>query len=336
MSDTETHQQHRETIIIGSGVAGLSAGVYAARADNNPLIIEGDEPGGQLTLTTEVANYPGFDTALSGPQLIQNMKKQATQFGADIIHGIVEEITHDTRPFVITLRNGNTYTADAVIVASGASARTLGIPGEDELFGYGVSTCATCDGAFFRDEDMVVVGGGDAACEEANFLTKFANKVYLVHRRDELRAEAYWKNQVKSNPNIEIVWNTEVTGINGSVEQGVSSVETVYHPDGKPTEKRATNGDDVTHGQIETGAVFLAIGHVPNTGFLEDTGVELDDEGYIITSNNTGEQQTATKVDGIFGAGDVVDYHYQQAITAGAMGCKAAIDVDEYLSNTEK
>lgn len=329
---TEQNIEHRKLIIIGSGIAGLSAGIYAARANNNPLIIQGDEPGGQLTLTTEVANYPGFDDAISGPELVQKMKTQAKQFGAEITHGIIENVSDDTRPFTVSFTNGTKYTCDSLIVASGASARTLGIPGEDEMFGHGVSTCATCDGAFFKGEDMVVVGGGDAACEEANFLTKFADTVYLVHRREELRAEAYWEDKIIQNDDIEIVWNTEVTEIHGSAENGIESVTTVSHPDGNPTEKQS-NGETVFTDSIETGAVFIAIGHTPNTNFLSDTGVRLTPDNYVVTQNGSGSQQTATDVDGIFAAGDVVDYHYQQAITAGGMGCKAAIDADEFLSD---
>ncbi len=183
--------EHRRLIIAGTGIAGLTAAVYAARSNNDPLVIEGDEPGGQLTLTTEVDNYPGFPEGISGPDLINRMKEQAERFGTDLINGIVESVDDSTRPFRVEMKNGDVYTADAVIAASGASARTLGVPGEDELMGYGVSTCATCDGAFFRDEDMLVVGGGDAAMEEAHFLTKCADTVYVAHRREQFRAEDY-------------------------------------------------------------------------------------------------------------------------------------------------
>jgi thioredoxin reductase (NADPH) len=323
---------HRELIITGTGIAALSAAIYAARSNHHPLLFEGDEPGGQLTLTTDVENYPGFSEGISGPELIQEMKDQAGRFGAEFEHGVVEYIDDSARPFRVELSNGDVYTADAVVVASGASARTLGIPGEDELMGQGVSTCATCDGAFFRGEDMVVVGGGDAAAEEASFLTKFADTVYLVHRRDELRAEDYWADRIDEQVeagDIEVLWNTEAVEVHGSPEEGVTGATLVRHPDGHPTQKLE---DDATERfDLDVGAFFVAIGHTPNTSFLEDTGVKLDDEGYLRTAGGKGGGQTATDVDGIFGAGDVVDYHYQQAVTAAGMGCKAAIDADAYL-----
>jgi thioredoxin reductase (NADPH) len=325
---------HRNLVIAGSGIAALTAGVYAARSNNDPLLFEGDEPGGQLTLTTEVENYPGFPEGISGPELINEMKEQAKRFGADIEHGIVESVDDSTRPFRVELNTGDVYTADAVIAASGASARTLGIPGEDELMGFGVSTCATCDGAFFRGEDMVVVGGGDAACEEASFLTKFADTVYLVHRREELRAEDYWQDRIMEKQeagDVKILWNTEAVEVHGSQADGVDHVSLVRHPDGHPTAKL---DDDATEQmELDVGAFFVAIGHTPNTDYLEATGVELDDAGYIQTAGGTGGNQTATGVEGIFGAGDVVDHHYQQAVTAAGMGCKAAIDADDYLES---
>ncbi|WP_435095618.1 FAD-dependent oxidoreductase [Halarchaeum sp. P4] len=326
--------EHRELIIAGTGIAALTAGIYAARSDNDPLLFEGDEPGGQLTLTSDVENYPGFPEGINGATLVNDMKEQAKRFGADIEHGIIEDVDDSERPFRVTLSNGDVYTADSVIAASGASARTLGIPGEDELMGFGVSTCATCDGAFFRGEDMAVVGGGDAAAEEAVFLTKFADTVYLVHRRDELRAEDYWEQRVQEKVDegdIEVLWNTEATEIHGSEEDGVESVDLVHHPEGHPTEK--LDDEDTEERSLDVGAFFVAIGHTPNTAYLEDTGVELDDEGYIQTAGGHGAGQTATGVDGLFGAGDVVDYHYQQAVTAAGMGCKAALDADEYLEN---
>jgi thioredoxin reductase (NADPH) len=329
---TDDVVEHRKLVIAGSGIAALSAAIYAARSNNDPLLFEGDEPGGQLTLTSEVENYPGFPEGISGPELIQDMKTQARRFGAELEHGIVESVDDTVRPFRVELSNGDVYTADAVIVASGASARTLGIPGEDELMGQGVSTCATCDGAFFRGEDMVVVGGGDAAAEEASFLTKFADTVYLVHRRDELRAEDYWADRVQDqveDGDIEVLWNTEAVEVHGSPEEGVTGATLVRHPDGHPTAK--LDDDETEQLELDVGAFFVAIGHTPNTEFLEDTGVELDDAGYVQTVGGTGGGQTATDVEGIFGAGDVVDYHYQQAVTAAGMGSKAAIDADDYL-----
>jgi len=333
-ADADDGGDHRRLVIVGSGIAALTAAIYAGRSNNEPLLIEGDEPGGQLTLTTDVDNYPGFPEGINGSELINRMRKQAQKFGADIEHGIVTEVDDTVYPFEVTLSNGKSFTADAVIAASGASARTLGIPGEDELMGYGVSTCATCDGAFFRDEDMIVVGGGDAAMEEANFLTKFADTVYLVHRREEFRAEDFWidrtMEQVEEGA-IELVKNTEVTEIHGSPEDGVDHVHLISHPEGHPSEKQEA-GESVEEDVMDVGAVFLAIGHTPNTSYLEETAVELDEEGYIITEGGRGGDQTKTDVEGIFGAGDVVDFHYQQAVTAAGMGSEAALDADEWLA----
>ncbi|SFG03852.1 thioredoxin reductase (NADPH) [Halopelagius inordinatus] len=338
--DADDFVEHRRLIIAGSGISGLSAAIYAGRSNNDPLVFEGDEPGGQLTLTTEVDNYPGFPEGISGPELIQNMREQSERFGAEIRHGIVESVEgpdSEGRPFTLTLKNGDVYTADAIIAASGASARTLGVPGEDELMGYGLSTCATCDGAFFRDEKIVVVGGGDAAMEEANFLTKFASTVYLVHRREEFRAEDYWIDRVQEKVDdgeIELMLNTEVTELHGSPEEGIDRVTLVRHPEGHPTER--LDDPETEEFDFDAGAVFYAIGHTPNADFLEGTGVERDADGYVKTKGGTDGGQTATDVPGIFGAGDVVDYHYQQAATAGGMGVKAALDADSYLEDVER
>ena len=328
--------EHKRLIVAGSGIAGLTAAIYAARSNNDPLVLEGDEPGGQLTLTTDVENYPGFPEGISGPDLINNMKEQAKRFGAEVKNGVIEDVDASGRPFRVEMANGDVYTADALIAASGASARTLGIPGEDAMMGYGVSTCATCDGAFFRGEEMIVVGGGDAAFEEANFLTKFAEKVYLVHRREEFRAEDYWIDRVQEKVDdgeIEIVRNTEVTEIEGSPEEGVETVSLVRNPEGYPSDK--LDDPETEAFEMEVGALFVAIGHTPNTGYLEGTGVEMDDAGYIKTKGGKGGGQTKTGVPGLFGAGDVVDFHYQQAVTAAGMGCKAALDADDYLETIE-
>lgn len=326
---------HRPLIIAGSGISGLSAAIYAARANNEPLVFEGDEPGGQLTLTTEVENYPGIDESVSGSELIQQMKNQAEKFGTEIQHGIIETIDDSERPFTVTLENGDIYTCDALIAASGASAKTLGVPGENELFGYGVSSCATCDGAFFRGEEMLVVGGGDAAAEEATFLTKFASKVYVAQRRDELRAEGYLRDRLlekEEEGEIEILWNTEVEEITGTKEDGVHKVNLVKHQDGYP-KKKLEEGESVERDELEVGAVFLAIGHTPNTEYLEDTEVLLDDDNYIIVENGRGGGKTKTGVEGLFAAGDVVDHHYQQAATASGMGVMAAMDANDYLED---
>ena len=328
---------HRRLIVAGTGIAGLTAAIYAGRSNNEPLVLEGDEPGGQLTLTTDVANYPGFPDGIGGPELVQKMKDQAEQFGAELDHGIVEDVTtRDDDTIAVSVSNGDQYTCDAFIAASGASARTLGVPGEDELMGYGLSTCATCDGAFFRGEDMLVVGGGDAAMEEATFLTKFADTVYIAHRREEFRAEDYWVERVQEKADegeIEIMRNTELLEVHGSPAEGVSHVTLARNESGYPKE----NLDDPETETFDhdVGAVFLAIGHTPNTEYLEGTGVGMDEAGYLETAGGEGGGQTETAVDGIFGAGDVVDYHYQQAITAGGMGCKAAMDADEYLESIE-
>jgi thioredoxin-disulfide reductase len=344
----EEAADHRRLIIAGTGIAGLTAAIYAGRSNNDPLVLEGDEPGGQLTLTTEVDNYPGFPEGISGPELVNKMKEQATKFGAETDHGIVVDVEGlgapedgvDTGPFRVELRDGTVYTCDAFIAASGASARTLGVPGEDELMGYGLSTCATCDGAFFRGEDMLVVGGGDAAMEEANFLTKFADTVYIAHRREEFRAEDYWVDRTMENVDegdVEILWNTELTKIHGTPDDGIDTASLVRHPEGHPKEK--LDGDqagEVTAFEMDVGAVFYAIGHTPNTDYLEGTGVELDDEGYILIEGGRDGGQTATDVPGIFGAGDVVDHHYQQAVTAAGMGSEAAIDADHWLEDKER
>ncbi len=335
MSESQ-EPEHRRLVITGSGIAGLTAAIYAARANNDPLVLEGSEPGGQLTLTTDVANYPGFPEGISGPELIEKMKTQAKRFGAEIRHGVVESIDDSTHPFELELSNGDSYTADAVIAASGASARTLEVPGEDELMGYGVSTCATCDGAFFRDQEMLVVGGGDAAMEEATFLTKFASKVYVVHRREDFRAEDYWVERLEEeveSGEIEVMKNTELTEIHGSLEEGISHVSLVRHPEGHPAEKLGEA--ETEQFDFDVGAVFLAIGHTPNTDYLRETGVEMDAAGYIHTEGGVGGGQTKTGVPGLFGAGDVVDHHYQQAVTAGGMGCKAALDADSYLETLD-
>jgi thioredoxin-disulfide reductase len=337
---TEDADEHRRLVVAGTGIAGLSAAIYAGRSNNDPLVLEGVEPGGQLTLTTDVANYPGFPEGISGPELVDNMKTQAEQFGAEIDHGVVVDLERpggENSPFRVELRDGTVYTCDAFIAASGASARTLGVPGEDELMGYGLSTCATCDGAFFRDEEMLVVGGGDAAMEEANFLTKFASTVHIVHRREAFRAEDYWVDRINEKVEageIEIHRNTELLEIHGSPEDGVDYVTLAEHPEGYPSEK--PEDPDTRTYEFDVGAVFYAIGHTPNTDYLEGTGVELDDEGYLITEGGRGGGQTRTGVPGIFGAGDVVDFHYQQAVTAGGMGAKAAIDADEYLEDLDR
>jgi thioredoxin reductase (NADPH) len=299
----------KKVVIIGSGPAGLTAAVYAARANLQPLVIEGFQAGGQLMLTTDVENYPGFVDGIMGPELMERFRKQAGRFGAEFVTADVSSVNLSERPFQITIANDGIL-AHSVIVSTGATAKMLGVPGERELLGHGVSTCATCDGFFFRDRELVVVGGGDSAMEEAIFLTKFASRVTVVHRRNELRASKIMQERAFENDKIDFVWNSLVTEIfgNGKVE-GVRLKSTV----------------DGTESEMKAGGIFVAIGHTPNTKLFEG---QLDlTEGYIVTPGDT----TQTSVEGVFAAGDVVDFRYRQAITAAGMGCMAAIDAERWL-----
>jgi thioredoxin reductase (NADPH) len=299
----------RKTIIIGSGPAGLTAAVYAARGSLAPLVIEGVEAGGQLMLTTDVENYPGFVDGIMGPELMENMRKQAARFGTEYLTENVTAVDLSAQPFRV-MAGGETYATHSLVIATGAEAKMLGIPGEQELLGHGVSTCATCDGFFFKDQDLVMVGGGDSALEEAAFLTKFASKVTVVHRRDQLRASKILQERAFENPKIDFVWDnvlTEIVG-NGKVEQA-----------------RIKNVKTGEAGEIKAGGVFVAIGHRPNTDLFQGA-IDLSG-GYIVTQPNT----TQTSVPGVFAAGDVVDRRYRQAITAAGMGCMAAMDAEKYL-----
>jgi thioredoxin reductase (NADPH) len=301
----------REVIIIGAGPAGLTAAVYASRASLDPLMIEGIEAGGQLMLTTEVENYPGFVDGIMGPELMERMRKQSQRFGTEILTENVTSVDFSQRPLLVSTAN-TTYQARSVIITTGASARMLGIPGERELLGHGVSTCATCDGFFFRDRELLMVGGGDSAMEEAIFLTKFASKVTIVHRRDSLRASKIMQERAMNNPKIEFIWDTVLTEVVG---------------DGKVAGAKTRNLKTGEEGELPAGGVFVAIGHTPNTklfeGQLELTG------GYIVTDSET----SATSVEGVFAAGDCVDFRYRQAITAAGMGCEAAIDAERWLES---
>ncbi len=314
MSLTDTTHQ---VTIIGSGPAGLTAAVYAARASLEPLVIEGviegGPTGGQLTLTTDVENFPGFADGIMGPELILQMRAQAERFGTTFVTEDIVKANVEQRPFTLETASGNVISTDALIVATGAKPRRLEIPGEDELWGAGVSACATCDGFFFRDQHVVIVGGGDSAMEEATFLTKFASKVTVVHRRDELRASKIMQDRAFANDKIEFVWNAIPTEVKGS--------------DGKVS---SLTLKDTRTGEISDfpcDGLFLAIGHIPNTWLFDGT-LETDDDGYLIVD----EPSTYTNVPGVFACGDVMDHTYRQAVTAAGTGCRAAMDAERWLA----
>jgi len=302
----------RKVIIIGSGPAGHTAAIYASRANLSPLILEGHEPGGQLTTTTDVENFPGFPNGIMGPELMENMKKQSQRFGAEYVQDFVSEVDFSKRPFTLKTEKGDSYQADTVIISTGASAKYLGIDNEKKLIGRGVSACATCDGFFFRDKVVHVVGGGDTAMEEATFLTKFATQVTVVHRRDELRASKAMQERAKNNPKIDFPWDSQVDEILFNEQDGVTGLKIKNRKTGEITE-RATDG------------LFLGIGHTPNTKFLNGQ-VTTDEEGYIQTEN-----LPETNIPGVFACGDVADVHYKQAITAAGMGCMAAMRAEAFL-----
>ncbi|MGY8640466.1 MAG: thioredoxin-disulfide reductase [Verrucomicrobiales bacterium] len=307
-----------KVIIIGTGCAGWAAAIYTARANLEPLVISGEQPGGQLTTTTEVENYPGFPEGIDGPDLMMNMQKQAEKFGTRVDYAMVEKVEkQDDGTFLLQTSSGE-KSAETVIIATGASPRHLGLPNEKELIGHGLTSCATCDGAFYPDVPVAVIGGGDSACEEATFLTRFASKVYLVHRRDELRASQIMAERALANKKIEPVWDSGVTAYLTDDDGKVRAVELENLKTGEKSE-------------LDLKCVFVAIGHIPNTQFLEGSGLNLDDNGYIIQKPGTG----FTNIEGLFAAGDVADHVYRQAITAAGNGCQAALDAERYLAERE-
>ena len=306
---------HSKVLIIGSGPAGYTAAIYAARAMLEPTLVQGLQPGGQLTITTDVENYPGYGDVIQGPWLMEQMQEQAKNVGTNIINDIIKSVDFKCKPFKDISESGTEYTADSVIISTGAQARWLGLDSEKKFQGYGVSACATCDGFFFKEKKVAVIGGGNSAVEEALYLTNFASKVYLVHRRDELRAEKILQDRLFKNEKVECVWDSELKEIVGDEDPlNVKSINI------KNTKTNETSS-------IELDGVFVAIGHDPATQIFRDQ-VEMDEDGYIITKPDS----TLTNVEGVYAAGDVKDKIYRQAVTAAGMGCMAALEAEKYLA----
>lgn len=312
---TNTHKT--KVAIIGSGPAGYSAAIYAARANLNPIMINGNQPGGQLTITTEVENYPGFAEAIQGPWLMEQMEAQAKNVGTKIFYDHIEKVDFSKRPFVLTGESGDVFEADSVIIATGAQAKWLGLESEKKFQGYGVSGCATCDGFFFKNKEVAVVGGGNSAVEEALFLTNHANKVYLVHRRDSFKAEKILQDRLFKNPKIEVIWNHALEEVIGN-----ENPKFVTHAKLKNTQ----NGEIK---ELKVDGIFIAIGHKPNSDLFKETGLEIDAEGYVITKAGT----TTTNISGVYACGDIQDKIYRQAITAAGTGCMAALEVEKFLAH---
>lgn len=307
---------HHKVIIIGSGPAGFTAALYAARANLKPIIFEGNQPGGQLMITTEVENYPGFEHGIQGPELMDVMRKQVHRFGAESIYKYIVKVDFSSKPFKLWTDDGTEFTCDTCIVSTGATAKLLGLESENTFMGYGVSACATCDGFFFKNQRVVVVGGGDTAMEEANYLTHHASEVTIIHRRDEFRASKIMLDRAKKNPKIKFVTNTVIEEILGKEENGRKTVTGIKI-------KNLKSGEESV---LECEGVFVAIGHKPNTDIFKGI-LDMDDVGYLITKKST----TETNIEGVFACGDAQDSYYRQAVTAAGTGCMAAIDAERYL-----
>ncbi len=310
---------HSKVLIIGSGPAGYTAAIYAARAMLNPTLIQGIQPGGQMTITTDVENYPGFGDVIQGPWLMEQMESQARNVGTKIINDMIKSVDLESKPFTALSESGESYTADTLIISTGAQARWLGLESEKKFQGYGVSACATCDGFFFKEKEVVVVGGGNTAVEEALFLTSFASKVHLIHRRDELRAEKILQERLLKHEKINCIWDHELVEILG--EDSPPNVTGIKIKNVKNNETQ----------ELKVDGVFIAIGHDPATQIFKKQ-VEMDAQGYIITKPDS----TATNIEGVYAAGDVKDKTYRQAVTAAGMGCMAALEAEKYISNSEK
>lgn len=306
-----------KVIIIGSGPAGYSSAIYCARANLQPILVNGNQPGGQLTITTEVENYPGFAEAIQGPWLMEQMQKQAEHVGTKIIYDHISEVDFSKQPFVLKGESSDQYQADAIIICTGAQARWLGLESEKKFQGYGVSGCATCDGFFFKNKEVIVVGGGNSAIEEALYLTNHASKVYVIHRRDKFRGEKILQDRLFKNPKISVIWNSQLHEIIGNDNPKLV------------TGVKLKNTIDNSISEMKIDGVFIAIGHKPNSDLFKNTGLQIDEEGYIITKPNS----TATNIVGVYAAGDIQDKIYRQAVTAAGTGCMSALEVEKYLAS---